>query len=125
MLPVRILLRLVPALLAMLLCVPPSAAAEPRAPLDAGITTHGGAAHNLARPPKLADHATRRARHNASLEEFIGIDDDAEQYLKPLTVLLRPIVGPTFVVEQATVFYRTAPPNHPACAAPPTGPPHA
>ena len=121
----RISLRLVPALLAMLLCAEPPAAAEPSAHLDATITTHDSAAYSAALPPKLADHAARRQRHHASLEEFIGIDDDAEQYLKPLAVLLRPIVRPTSVAEPEAPSYCVARPNHRACAAYPTGPPHA
>jgi hypothetical protein len=125
MLSLRILLRLVPALLAVLLCAAPSAAAEQRAHFDACITTHSGGVHNLALPPKLADHAIKRPRQTVDLEEFVGLDDDAEQYLRPLAVLLRPIVVPTFVAAPATSSYRAALPSHPACAAPPTGPPHA
>jgi len=124
-LPLRILLRLVPALLAMLLCAAPPAAAEPCMQGNGAIAARDGAPHGLAHLPKTADHAAKRQRASASLEEFVGVDDDAEQYLKPQAVLVRPIVVATFAADQAISSYRVALPNHPACAAPPTGPPHA
>jgi hypothetical protein len=125
MLPLRILLRFLPALLAMLLCAAPPAAAELWTHVDAATAAHDGAAPSAAHPPNAADHASKRAHHSASLQEFVGIDDDAEQYLLSLPVLLSPIGDPPFAAAPATSSYRAALPNHPACAAPPTGPPHA
>ncbi len=122
--PLRILLRLLPALLAMSLYAAPPAVAEP-CTYDTAVAGRDGAAPSIAHPPKLDDHASKRAHHSASLQEFVGIDDDAEQDLLPLPVLLRPVAVTPFAAAPATSSYRAALPSHPACAAPPTGPPHA
>jgi hypothetical protein len=117
----RLLLRLLPVLLAVLFAVPPAAAESWTYP-DAPIA----ATDNSVQPPKQADQTTRRPRHTASLEEFFEIDDDAEQYFKPQPLLTaRRVDPPRVVAESVTRFWREALPTHRACAAYPTGPPHA
>ena len=118
------MVRLVPALLVALFLTAP-VAADPWTVADLGIATREGAVQNIALSAKLADHATRRPHRSASLEEFVGIDDDAEQYLTSLPVLPTPSVLPESAVEPAVAFYCAAPRTHRACAAFPTGPPHA
>jgi hypothetical protein len=114
----------VPALLVALLLAAP-VAAESWPPVDGATATHEGAVQNVAQPAKLTDHATRRPHRSASVEEFVGIDDDAEQYLTSLPVLLTPSVLPASAAEPVALLYSSAPRTHRACAAFPTGPPHA
>jgi hypothetical protein len=116
----RRLFRLLPVLLTALFAALP-AAAEPSTYSDAPIA----AADKSAQPPKQADHATRRLRHTASLEEFVELDDDAEQHFKPPPILVRPAIGSALVVKPLIVRYRQALRTHRACAGYPTGPPHA
>jgi hypothetical protein len=135
MISLRILLRLLPALpLALLLAAAPAAAADSWPHVDFGVAAHGGASQNAAHPPKLADHAnkrpqpdhaSKRPQRSASLEEFFEIDDDAEQYFKPLRVVARDDVGETLVARHPALAYRLTPRTHRACAAFQTGPPHA
>ena len=118
------ILRLAPALLLALLLAAP-AAAEPWPPADAAIATHEGTVQNVGLPGKLADHATRRSHRNASLEEFVSIDDDAEQDLTSPPVLRAPGALPASAVRAIVSFYAPAPRTHRACAPFQTGPPHA
>ena len=121
----RILLRLLPALLMTLLFAAAPAAADSWTHVDAGVAAHEGAGQNASPPPKLADHASKRPQRSASLEEFFEIDDDAEQYFKPLRVVARDDAGETLVTQRPALAYCSAPRTHRACAAFPTGPPHA
>ena len=118
------ILRLVPALLVALLFAAP-VAAEAWPPADAAIATHEGAVQNAALPAKLADHATRRSHRSASLEEFVSIDDDAEQDLTSPPVLRAPSALPASAARPLVSCYSPAPRTHRACAAFPTGPPRA
>ena len=117
-----LLLRLLPALLVALLFAATPAAAD-WSHGDAAVAT-SDTVHGV-QPLKAADHAIKRPRHSANLEEFVGLDDDAEQYLKSLAVLVRPIAKLTFASDPAAPGYRAARPSHRACAPFPTGPPHA
>ncbi len=118
-----LLLRLLPALLVALLFAATPAAAD-WSHGDAAVAT-SDTVHAAAQPLKAADHAIKRPRHSASLEEFVGLDDDAEQYLKSLAVLVRPIAKLTFASDPAAPGCRAARPSHRACAPFPTGPPYA
>ncbi|HYJ43932.1 MAG TPA: hypothetical protein VEW06_05700 [Xanthobacteraceae bacterium] len=123
MIPVRILLRLLPAMLTALLFAAPANAAWPQR--DAAIVVQDGAVQKAAQPSKLADHATKRPHQSASLEEFVGIDHDAEQYLKALLALPAPFVAPVFGGKPLAPSYSCPRRTHRACAPFPTGPPHA
>jgi hypothetical protein len=81
----RLLLRLLPAVFAGILLVALPAGAEQRSSSDTAVAANDGVAHNLA-PPKPADHASRRQHRSASFDQFVEVDDDAEQDFKPLTV---------------------------------------
>lgn len=118
--PLRLPLHLLAALLTLLFAAVPAASADPLRGDPAFAVSDSSV-----QPPKQADHGTRRPRHTASLEEFFEIDDDAEQYFKPPPAFALTNLGFGFVVEQAPPSYSTAPPSHRACAAYPTGPPHA
>jgi len=119
----RILLRLVPALLAMLLFAAAPVVAEPCAQADAAVAENDGSSQNIALAPNPADHATRRPHRSASLKEFFEIDDDAEQYFKPLPVFAADTVG-TALFTRLKASYQTAPRIYRVCAGFPTGPPH-
>ena len=126
MISLRILHRLLPALLVtLLLAAPPAVAADSWPHADFGVAAHGGAGQNAAHPTKLADHASKRPQRSASLEEFFEIDDDAEQYFKPLRVAARDGVSEVLATRRPALAYRLAPRTHRVCAAVPTGPPHA
>jgi hypothetical protein len=117
----RILLRVVPALLAcLLLSAQPTGRSAP---------THGEAVIvSYARDGQPAiDLVTRKQRHAASIEEYFTVDDDAEQYVQSppqLAVVIRRST-PVVARPEPPNCYREAPPSHRPCAAPPTGPPHA
>jgi hypothetical protein len=121
----RVLPRLLPAMLVTLLFAAAPAAADSWTHVDAGVVAHEGTGQNAAHPLKPADHASKRAQRSASLEEFFEIDDDAEQYFKPLRFVARDDAGETFVTQRPALAYRSTPRTHRACAAFPTGPPHA
>ena len=123
MISLRILLRLLPAMLTALLFAAPANAAWPQR--DAAIVVQDGAVQKAAQPSKQADHATKRPHQSASLEEFVGIDDDAEQYLKALLALPEPFVAPLFGDKGVASSYSFPRRTHRACAPFPTGPPHA
>lgn len=116
----RLLLRILPVLLAVLLAAP-SAAAE-RWPL---ANAAYAANDEKAQPAKQVDHASKRGRHGASLEEFFEIDDDAEQYFKTWLFSARDTGAVAFVVRPLALAHRAAPVSHPSRAAYSTGPPHA
>ena len=101
------------------------AAADSWTHVDAGVVAHEGTGQNAAHPFKLADHASKRPQRSASLEEFFEIDDDAEQYFKLLRVVARDDAGETLVARPPVPAYHSTPRTHRACAAFPTGPPHA
>jgi hypothetical protein len=121
----RILLRLLPAMLVALLFAAAPATADPWSHVDFAVAAHEGAGQNAAPSPKLADHASKRLQRSASLEEFFEIDDDAEQYFKLLRVVARDDAGETLVARRPVLAYHSTPRTHRACAAFPTGPPHA
>ncbi len=121
----RILLRLLPALLVTLLFAAVPATADSWTHVDAGVAAHEGTGQNAAHPLKFADHASKRPQRSATLEEFFEIDDDAEQYFKPLRVVARDDAGETLVARPAVLAYHSTPRTHRVCAAFPTGPPHA
>ena len=108
---------------ALLFAASPANAAWPRS--DAAVVVQDGAAQKAAQPSKLADHAAKRPHRSASLEEFVGFDDDAEQCLKALPALPKPFVDPAFGGKPLAPSYSCARRTHRACAAFPTGPPHA
>lgn len=112
---------LLPALLTTLLLAATPAIADPLPQVDAVISEHDGSAQ----PQKLADHSQRRSRAATSLEEFFESDDDAEQHVKLPPTLVRECVRHTLVSGPLPPSYRAALAAHRACAAPPTGPPHA
>jgi hypothetical protein len=113
------LLHLCVALLTALLCAAP-ASANPLVQQDATSTVKDGSVQLQ----KQADHASRRLRPTASLEEFYEIDDDAEQYFKSPPILVRLPAASALVATSLIARYRAALPSHRACAAYQTGPPH-
>jgi hypothetical protein len=118
----RNLLRVVPACLVLWLLAMAPASAGNRLEREAGAGTFD----RLAQPLKLAPHGSPTAQPElAALEEFYGIDNDAEQYFKaPARVRS---AGSAFAPLAASTHgvYRAPPRSHRGCAAPPTGPPHA
>src|SRR5262245_39097789 len=106
-------LHLLAALLTALLLVAAQASAGSlaQAQADAAYAPTEGLIH----PAKQFDHASKR--QVASLEEFLEIDDDAEQYFKPPPILVRPVVGATLVAKPLPTWHRSALPSHRACAA--------
>lgn len=116
----RLLLQALPILLVVLFAAPSVAAGQ-------WTQTNSSYAANdeAAQPAKLIDHASKKVRHGANLEEFFEIDDDAEQYFKsrPFSVSLTGSFA--FVVRPRTIAHRAAPVSHPPRAAYSTGPPHA
>jgi hypothetical protein len=116
----RPLFHILAGLLAILLLAAP-ATATPLLQQDPAYAVNDGSVQ----PQKQADHASRRLRPAASLEEFFEIDDDAEQYFKPPPILLRPTAGSALIAKSPIAPHQAAPPSHRACAAYPTGPPHA
>jgi hypothetical protein len=116
----RLLLCSLPVLLAVLFAAP-SVASEQWTQTKASYAANDEAAQ----PAKQIDHASKRVRHGASLEEFFEIDDDAEQYFKsrPFSVSLTGSFA--LVVRPRTIAHRGAPVSHPPRAAYSTGPPHA
>lgn len=120
----RHLLRLLPALLAMLfVATTPAAAGLDDAVVIGRVET---VPQGTASVQPAVDHATRKKpRFSASLEEFFEIDDDAEQYFKPPAALSRYGAGAPLELGPFAVFYRSAPRAYRVSAAYPTGPPHA
>jgi hypothetical protein len=118
-----VFLRLLPALTALLLFSAQPAGRNQPAQHDAAVASH----ERDAAAPRAADWVTRKQRHAATLEEFFAIDDDSDQFAKPPLSLVAPALdGFTQIDErERAARYREARPNHRACAAPPTGPPHA
>ena len=116
----RLLLYLFAVLLTALLSAAP-ASANPLVQRDAVSAVKDGSVQ----PQKQTDHAARRLRVSASLEEFFETDDDAEQHFKPPPILLRPVSGSTLVVQSLVVRCQAARASHRACAFYPTGPPNA
>lgn len=120
----RLLLRLLPALLATMFVATTPAA---------GWLDHSAAVELLETVPQSTapaqssvDHASKnKVRPSAALEEFFEIDDDAEQYSKPQPTLSRFGAGAPIEARPFVVVYRPAPRTHRACASYPTGPPHA
>jgi len=121
----RLLFRLLPALFAMLFVAATPAAAW----LD-----HAAAVELLETVPQSTapaqpsvDHASKnKLRQSPALEEFFEIDDDAEQYFKPPPGLAHHgAAGVPIEARPVAVFHRCTPRTHRACAAYPTGPPHA
>ena len=117
----RILVRVLPALMAWLLLSAQPAGRD--APLygEAVFASHE-------RDGRLAvDFVTRKQRHVASLEEYFSLDDDAEQHVQSLPQVTVVTDRPTRVAPRVEPLpcYREPLPTHRPCAAPSTGPPHA
>jgi hypothetical protein len=128
----RLLPRLWPALLAMLLiaATPVTAWFDSETAWlahDTAGETLGTVPQGTGQTPPVVDHSSRKKpRFSASLEEFFEIDDDAEQYFKPPPAIARYGVGVAIADPSSSfVSYRSAPRTHRVCAAYPTGPPHA
>jgi hypothetical protein len=123
MISLRNLLRSLPVLLALFFAAAPAVAE--RSHFDVAIAANDGTSHGAAHSPKLADHASKKPRPSATLEEFFEIDDDAEQYFKTQPVLAHDAdsvrIGGRILVPSHCFALRT----HRVCAAFPTGPPHA
>lgn len=115
------LLHLLAALLTTLLFAAAPAAAD--APPPAAVSF--AADDVYAQPSKHVDHSSKRPRNTASLEEFFEIDDDAEQYFKTPAALVHWQSEFTLVSGCASPTCPSAVRSHRACAAYPTGPPHA
>jgi hypothetical protein len=117
----RILVRVLPALVACLLL-----SAQPA---GRNAPVHGEAfigSHDRDSRPTV-DIVTRKQRHAGSLEEYFAVDDDADQFVQShsqLAVVIREST-PVVARPEPPNCYREALPTHRPCAAPPTGPPHA
>ncbi len=116
----RLLLWLLPVLLTALFAAP-SIAAERWLQADAAYAAND----ETAQPAKLVDHASKKVRHGASLEEYFEIDDDAEQYFKPQVFSALNAFAFVLVARPLTRARRAAPVSHSPRAAYSTGPPHA
>lgn len=118
----RTLFRLLPALLlALLFSAAPAAALAPVAQHDAAIVASDGAALAI----RAADHASKKPRPSAALSQFFEIDDDAEQDFKPQPLLAYGVFDATIGSRVLAPCQRPVFRTHRACAAFPTGPPHA
>jgi hypothetical protein len=119
----RLLVRLLPALLAFLL-----ASAQPA---GRHLPSYGEEAiaslDRDSRPGRSADLITRKQRYAASIEEYFAIDDDADQYIESPRRLAAALARSTPITAAPLPLpcYGEVPPSHRPCAAPPTGPPHA
>jgi hypothetical protein len=74
-------------------------------------------------PAPAVDFTTRKHRHAASLEEFLAIDDDSDEYAKSAAIVAPDITWYTTVAERQPHLYAVAPLSHWPRAAPSTGPP--
>jgi hypothetical protein len=123
MISLRNLLRWLPVVLALFFAAAPAVAE--RSHFDVAIAANDGTSQGAAHFPKLADHASKKPRPSATLEEFFEIDDDAEQHFKPRPLLAHDArsvrIGSRILVPPRCIALRT----HRVCAAFPTGPPHA
>jgi hypothetical protein len=112
------LLRFAALAVALLAAGPVVAGERARKPDGASVQTVG---HGT--PAPSFDFTTRKHRHAASLEEFLAVDDDSDEYAKSPAVVAPDITWYTTVAERQPRFYRVAPPSHWPRAAPSTGPP--
>jgi hypothetical protein len=117
----RILVRVLPALVACLLLSAQPAGRNAPVQGEAFIASRD----RDSRP--AVDIVTRKQRHAGSLEEYFAIDDDADQFVPSQPQLAVVIRQSTRLVARPEPpnCYRDARPTHRPCAAPATGPPHA
>ncbi len=115
--PVRILLQVIPACLALLLAPTPGAAGA-QSTRDLSLLPF----EQLGQPLKLARRAA--APELSALEEF-GLDNDTEQHLKASARISRLALPLHWPERSDRSSYRAPLRPYRCCAAPPTGPPHA
>jgi hypothetical protein len=119
MISLRILFRLLPV--ALLLAAAPAVALPSPKHDAAAIAIKDAGVHS----PKPADHASKKPRPSATLEESFDLDDDAEQDFKPQPMLVYDVDSVAIGSRILVPSLRLAPRTHRVCAAFPTGPPHA
>jgi hypothetical protein len=112
------LLRFVALALALLAAGPVAAGELAYKPDGAAIKTIG---HGT--PAPLVDLTTRKNRHAASIEEFLAIDEDSDEYAKALAIVAPDITWSTTIAERQPRLYGVTPISHWPRAAPSTGPP--
>jgi hypothetical protein len=114
----RLLLNLVAGLLLLL-----AAAAPVRADVASHSNTPFAAKDSAGHLSKQVDHASRRMRPAASVEEYFEVDDDVEQDFKPQPMFAHsdPIVVPP--ARPLTLTYRAALPRYAVRTTYSTGPP--